>query len=120
LCFLREGCRRLVLLDLNEAGLHETKVEGLKVNNAAEIAVLACDVSDEAAVNSAIDLAVTTFGRIDYAVNCAGLPGGFATTTECTTNDFDQVQKVNVRGTWLCMKGQLQQMKSQSPLESKK
>lgn len=39
------------------------------------------DVSDEAAVRNAIELAVSTFGRLDFAHNNAGIgpPGGWPT-----------------------------------------
>ena len=79
-----------------------------------------CDISDEDDVNKVMDSALKSFGRVDYAVNCAGFPGGFARTMEYTIADFDRVQAVNVRGTWLCMRAQLRQMINQSPLESKK
>ena len=60
------------------------------------------------------------FKRLDYAVNCAGFPGGFNRTAEYGMRDFDRVQQVNVRGTWLCMRAQIQQMMKQSPLQPPK
>lgn len=64
--------------------------------------------------------ACAKFGRLDYAVNCAGFPGGFNRTENYLTKDFDRVQAVNVRGTWLCMRAQIQQMMKQSPLNPPK
>lgn len=67
-----------------------------------------------------METGMAKFGRLDYAVNCAGFPGGFAKTAEYVIEDFDRVQQVNVRGTWLCMKAQIQQMMKQTPLKPHK
>jgi len=116
--FIREGCRRIVIADVNEAGLEETKSEGLKISRDAKIIPIKCDISNEDAVNNAVETAVNAFGKLDYAVNCAGFPGEFALTTEYNIKDFDRVQEVNVRGTWLCMRTQIKQMMTQPRGES--
>jgi NAD(P)-dependent dehydrogenase (short-subunit alcohol dehydrogenase family) len=103
LTFIREGCRRIVLLDLNETGLEETKRQGLKISSDAQIVLVKCDISDEESVDNGMTMTIEAFGRLDYAVNCAGFPGGFSTTAEYSLKDFDRVQQVNVRGTWLCI-----------------
>lgn len=120
LAFIREGCRRIVLVDLNEAGLQETKTEGLKINGETQIVMVPGDISDEAVVTKVMETTVRRFGRLDYAVNCAGYPGQFGGTVDCGTEEFDKTQRINVRGTWLFVRAQLQQMTKQSPLESRK
>jgi NAD(P)-dependent dehydrogenase (short-subunit alcohol dehydrogenase family) len=118
--FIREGCRRIILVDLNSEGLQETKQLALEIGSDAEVLICPCDISDEAAVNKVMETGMAKFKRLDYAVNCAGFPGGFAKTAEYVLKDFDRVQEVNVRGTWLCMKSQIQQMKKQAPLNPAK
>ncbi len=64
------------------------------------------DVSDEAAVRNAVDLAVGTFGRLDFAHNNAGIgPPGLVADVEKA--DWDRVIAVNLTGVFLCMKYQL-------------
>lgn len=109
-----------MLVDLNEAGLQETRTEGLKMNGETQIVTLPGDISDEAVVMKVMETTVGKFGRLDYAVNCAGYPGQFGETADCGTEEFDKTQRINVRGTWLFVRAQLQQMTKQSPLESNK
>lgn len=47
------------------------------------------------------------FGRLDCCHNNAGIEGDRAPTHEYSTDMFDRVMAVNVRGVWLCMKHQI-------------
>ena len=58
------------------------------------------------------------FGRIDYAVNVAGVMGNNQPTTETSTEDFDKINSVNYRGVFLCTREALKYMKEQEPLSS--
>lgn len=120
LTFIRDGCRRIVLVDLNEAGLQETRSEGSKINEETQIVTIQGDISDEATVAKVMQTTVERFARLDYAVNCAGYPTKFAWTADASTEEFDKTLRINVRGTWLFVRAQLQQMIKQSPLESSK
>ena len=53
---------------------------------------------------------VEAFGRIDCALNCAGVLGEMTTTDECTEENFDRIMRINLRGLWLCMKYEIKQM----------
>ena len=46
------------------------------------------DVSKAAEVEALVETVVSTYGRLDYAVNNAGL-GAFASTVECTEKVWD-------------------------------
>ena len=59
-----------------------------------------------------------TFGRLDYAVNCAGIFGDALRSTEMSTETFDQINNVNYRGCWLSSRAELRQMINQEPLPS--
>ena len=74
------------------------------------------DVSDESFVNSLLAEAAKAFRRVDYAVNCAGILGNDLRSTESSVGDFDKINRVNYRGTWLSSRAALSQMLKQEPL----
>jgi NAD(P)-dependent dehydrogenase (short-subunit alcohol dehydrogenase family) len=61
------------------------------------------DVSISADVGRLVDHAITTYGRLDYAINNAGIEGGFAGITELEEGEWDRVLGINLKGTFLCM-----------------
>jgi len=73
---------------------------------------IVCDVTQEAAVEAMIARVVETFGRIDFAFNNAGIHVPVADTADASTEDFDRLMAINLRGTWLCMKRELRQMRA--------
>ncbi len=62
------------------------------------------DVSEAKEVERMVAAAVDEFGRLDCAVNNAGIEGQWATVTELAEEDWDRVLNVNLKGTFLCMK----------------
>ena len=68
---------------------------------------VACDVSDGAQVQALVAAAVDAYGRLDVAVNNAGIGGRQASTADYDEDDWDRVMAVNLRGVWLCMKHEL-------------
>jgi NAD(P)-dependent dehydrogenase (short-subunit alcohol dehydrogenase family) len=68
------------------------------------------DVSKPADVERLVGSAVKKFGRIDHAFNNAGIEGQMATTTECSEENFDRTIAINLKGVWLCMRSEIQQM----------
>jgi 3-oxoacyl-[acyl-carrier protein] reductase len=64
--------------------------------------VVPTDVRDEAAVRAMVEAAVDGFARIDILINCAGTTGPIETPVhEIKVEDWDEVQAVNLRGTFL-------------------
>jgi NAD(P)-dependent dehydrogenase (short-subunit alcohol dehydrogenase family) len=51
-----------------------------------------------------------TFGRIDYAVNNAGIEGQLSGITDLAEEEWDRVLDINLKGTFLCMKYQARAM----------
>lgn len=74
---------------------------------------LKCDVSNAGHVKTLVDRAVSEFGHLDYAFNNAGIEGVSAPTKECTEENWDRVIDTNLKGIWLCMKQELEQMLNQ-------
>lgn len=83
-----------------------------EVNNAAkeiqavggEVLPLVLDVSNEGDVRKGIDRTVTRWGRLDFVFANAGINGRWAPIEELEPEDWDQVQAVNLRGTFLTVK----------------
>jgi NAD(P)-dependent dehydrogenase (short-subunit alcohol dehydrogenase family) len=110
LAFADAGCN-VVIADLNEVGLQsvarEIEQRGKKV-----LAVTA-NTADPEQVKILHDSALTTFRRLDYACNNAGIEGLQAPTAETTLENFDRVIQINLRGVFLCMQAQLAMMVKQ-------
>jgi hypothetical protein len=119
--FVQEGCTRLILGDLDYAGL-EVVAEELRARNAAvRTVIVAVDVSSEEQVDSFIEAGIKEFGAVHYAVNNAGITSNPRVRThELPTDAWDRVVDVNLRGAWLCERAELRQMMRQGvELESR-
>ena len=68
------------------------------------------DVANEDDVRSLVEKTAKTYGRLDYAFNNAGMEETTTSLIEQTSNVFDQIMNVNVKGVWLCMKYEIPQM----------
>lgn len=68
------------------------------------------DVSDETQVREAVDATVSEFGRLDSAVNSAGIQGQLGPVGECSTANWALTLAVNLTGTFLCMREQIRVM----------
>ena len=62
------------------------------------------DVSAAKDVERMVAHAIDTFGRLDYAVNNAGIEGQWAGITELAEEEWDRVLDINLKGTFLCLK----------------
>jgi NAD(P)-dependent dehydrogenase (short-subunit alcohol dehydrogenase family) len=72
-----------------------------------------CNVAEERDVQRMIATAEEKFGRLDILVNNAGFGGGMAPLHEQTTENWDRVHSVNIRGVFFCMKyGVISMMKT--------
>lgn len=70
------------------------------------------DVTDEKQVDRLVQETVASYGRLDILVNNAGILGG-GRLAETTTEAFDRVMQVNLRGTFFCCRAGFRQMKTQ-------
>ncbi|MFZ5706851.1 MAG: SDR family oxidoreductase [Pseudomonadota bacterium] len=74
---------------------------------------IALDVTDQAAVEAAVDGVVARWGRIDIAFNNAGVSLEDYTTPWESVDLYDKVVAVNQRGVMLCMAAELRHMAKQ-------
>ncbi len=107
LVFAREGAKVVVADVLTEGG--EETVQRIKEAGGKAIFVKT-DVSKAAEVVALVDSAVSTYGRLDYAFNNAGIEGNMAPTADCTEENWDRVIDINLKGVWLCMKYEIPEM----------
>lgn len=111
LTLAREGAA-LCVSDIDEAGAAETAQ--LIADAGGRAIACHCDVSDAAQVKTMLSAAVAAYGRLDAAINNAGIAGSFTHRLhEADDETFERVLDVNLRGVWHCMRAELNQMLSQ-------
>lgn len=106
-----EAGAAVVLADFNEAAVRSAAEQ--LVSEGHKALAVRCDVADEAQVKEMVDLTVATFGRLDAAYNNAGINSPVAETADASSEEYERVMAVNLRGVWNCMKYELQQMRKQ-------
>jgi len=75
-----------------------------------DAAFIAVDVDREAHVRRLIEFAIEKFGRLDLAVNNAGISNETKTIGDSDPAKFQAMLQTNVMGVYLCMKYEIQQM----------
>lgn len=108
---LAERGAKLVLGDINEAKVKEV-ADALSAKGVDAIA-LKCDVSKNDNCKAMVDMAVEKFGRVDIAVNNAGISQPFLPLHEIDESLMDQQFAVNVKGVQFGMRHQITQMLKQ-------
>jgi NAD(P)-dependent dehydrogenase (short-subunit alcohol dehydrogenase family) len=71
------------------------------------------DVSKAPEVDGLVRKTVERFGRLDIAFNNAGIEGSLSPIAEQSEEDWDRTIDINLKGTWLCLKYEIQQMLKQ-------
>lgn len=102
-----EGAR-VTVGDIDERRVAETA--GLIRDAGGEAIHIRCDIAREAEVAALVDLAVSTYGVLDGAVNNAGIGNHAKTIDELSLAEWKEVFDVNVHGTFLCLKHELRVM----------
>ena len=101
----------VVLSDHHERRLGESAAELASMSGVEPLAVV-CDVTKEDAVQALYQRVVDEHGRIDVAVNNAGL-GGTANIVEMTDEQWSSVLDVTLTGTFRCTRAALTHMITQ-------
>jgi NAD(P)-dependent dehydrogenase (short-subunit alcohol dehydrogenase family) len=71
------------------------------------------DVSRASEVQALVEKTVAGFGGLDCAFNNAGIEGTWTPIVEQAEEDWDRTIDINLKGTWLCLKFEIQQMLKQ-------
>jgi NAD(P)-dependent dehydrogenase (short-subunit alcohol dehydrogenase family) len=101
----------VALVDIDAEGLADAAAAARAVGARAE--VLVADVRDLGAVTGAVGRAVAAFGRLDAALNNAGVPGPYVPLDEYSEEDFMQILQVDLAGVWRCMRAEIRYMRNQ-------
>ncbi|MEZ0485942.1 SDR family NAD(P)-dependent oxidoreductase [Fibrella aquatica] len=110
LSFAQAGAS-LVVSDVNDGKGQETV--DLIQEKGGEAAYMHCDVADPEHHIAAVAFATGTFGRLDVAVNNAGIGGRFARLIDQSMADWEQMMAVNLGGVFYGMQAQIRQMLTQ-------
>ena len=105
--FAAEGAR-LVLSDMDHAAL-----ESLAATLNTETAILAGNIADEAVSEALVALAVEKFGRLDVAVNNAGIVQSFVRLPQVASDEARRILEIDLLGVFYAMKHQIPQMERQ-------
>ncbi|KAJ5206643.1 Glucose/ribitol dehydrogenase [Penicillium cf. griseofulvum] len=122
--FARDGASGIALLDLNPEALEAVKAEIEQQQRGQEpklsqVIAYPINITDENHVNQVVQEVATTFGRLDYVVNAAGIAmkhtGGAAF---CETSDWERILKVNLTGTFFVLRAAARIMLKQEHIRS--
>lgn len=110
--FAAEGAQ-LVLNDVAEAGLRETAI--LIEEAGGQLITVLGDVAASADAERMVEAAVTRWGRLDIAVNNAGISGSRQATLAHLTPDeaWERVLAVNLSGVFRVARAAIRQMLAQ-------
>lgn len=99
----------VTIADLNETCGHAVADATNKLGP-GQAQFVRTDISDEESVRAMVGAAVSRFGRLDGAINAAGVVQHWKVLHELTTAEWDFVCNINLRGMFFCMKYQIAAM----------
>jgi len=105
----REGAR-VMLADIDEAGGRSAAATITDEGGDARFAV--ANVTSEASVEALVAETVGAFGRLDCAVNNAGMTGVMGPLHQLPLKEFQRVLDLNLTGVFLSMKYEIPAMQS--------
>lgn len=105
--FARNGAT-VVLADLDAEGAE--RVRGQIEQDGGRGRVVKTDVSRAADAKALVDTAVSEFGRLDIAVNNAGIGGATAPVGEYPVDGWDKIIAINLSGVFYGMRHQIPAM----------
>ncbi|SRR6266536_1672647 len=106
----REGGYVVVADVQGDAG--QTVVASIR-RDGGDALFIECNVTDRNQVASMIQRVVDEFGRLDCALNNAGIRGPDFVTGDYPEDEWDRVINVDLKGVWLCMVYELPRMVEQ-------
>ncbi len=110
LTFAEEGAK-VVVVDINEEGGKSTA--SMIKEAGGDALFVQADVANASEVEALVEKSVSSYGRLDFAHNNAGIDGDFALLEDHSEANFDRVIDVNLKAVWLGMKYEIPQMVAQ-------
>lgn len=103
---------QVIVSDFNLDEGEKTTADIIAAGGSAQF--IPCDVGKTADIVGLHQQVIKDFGRIDGALNNAGIAGKLGLAVADYPEDlFDKVINVNLKGVWLCMREQINQMLTQ-------
>lgn len=106
--YASEGCH-LALLARSLTELEET-ARAIRSRYDLPVFVASVDIGNEDEVRRGIDQILKEFKKIDVLVNNAGIIGPLGPLAEIGTREWEQAIRINVNGTFYCLKAVLPRM----------
>lgn len=97
----------------NEVGVAACKEIEMVATGGAQVRFVQNDTASEEDVKALVAKVVAEFGRLDMAVNNAGIYNEAATLDQSNTENFRAMLEVNVMGVYYSMKYEITQMRKQ-------
>ncbi|KAF9887227.1 hypothetical protein FE257_010355, partial [Aspergillus nanangensis] len=115
--FARHGVRQLAIADINFSAAEKAASALNAEFQGLQAIPLPLDVTDQKSIQDAVTQTVNKFGRIDYAVNNAGIGGSAVLSAEHEVEEWKKTIDIDLNGVWLSSRAQLQVMQKQEKLE---
>ena len=106
---LAEAGANVAVVDILEDNAEKTAKEIAEATGRRTIAV-ACDIADADAVGAMVKKVVDTLGRLDIAVNNAGISIPIKSILEVSADEWKKQMDINLNGTWNCLKAEAKVM----------
>lgn len=104
LAYAQQGAK-LIISDINAEAL-EALASKLK-ENGTDVFAQDCDVRDAQQVQALVDEGAAHFGKLDIAVNNAGIDPAHSKLADASIEDYERTMDINVKGVFLGMKYQI-------------
>jgi NAD(P)-dependent dehydrogenase (short-subunit alcohol dehydrogenase family) len=109
--FLQEKAL-VAMVDMNIEKLDQSRDELLQMDPSAQILTVPCDITNEANVVTAVKTIADHFGKLNIAVNNAGVSVSVP-SDECTLEQWNWVMGVNCTGSFLISREAIKVFKNQ-------
>jgi len=101
----------VTIADVNDSAGADVAAEIVAAGSRAHY--IHTDVTNAAAVQAMIASTVAAYGRVDGALNNAGIEGTFTNIVKMTEADYERTVNVDLKGVWLCVKYEVEQLLKQ-------
>jgi NAD(P)-dependent dehydrogenase (short-subunit alcohol dehydrogenase family) len=101
------GGAKVAVVDIDQAA-----AENVAGDIGGDAIGIAADVADEAGVAQMVAQIVERFGRLDGAVNNAGVSGQYFSVGDYPLDDWRRVMRVNLDGVFLCVREEVRAMRA--------
>jgi NAD(P)-dependent dehydrogenase (short-subunit alcohol dehydrogenase family) len=109
--YCREGAR-VVVVDMNEGNGETVLGDAKSAGYGDSVRFVRADVSQEADIERAVEVALSEFGALNVMFNNAGVGGAFGAIDRIRVEDWDYTFSVNTRGVFLGIKHAARAMKA--------